>query len=84
MKVRKDNRILSVDENDKSFYLSEGYDVVKEKDGKYEVVEAATGGKTYTVAEYNKVVEERDALQKELQKLKSKKKKDNEPAEGDK
>lgn len=35
MKVRKENRVLTVDEADKAFYLSEGYDVVEAKNGEY-------------------------------------------------
>ena len=55
MKVRKENRVLTVDEADKAFYLSEGYDVVEmnSESKQYDIVEEATGGKTYTVAEYN-------------------------------
>lgn len=68
MKVRKENRVLTVDEADKAFYLSEGYEVVElAEDGKsYEVVEQATGGKTYTIAEYAAVVDERDTLKKKV------------------
>lgn len=64
MKVRKENRILTVDETDKAFYLGEGYDVVEldEKTKTYKVVEAATGGRTYSVAEYNALKAENDAL----------------------
>lgn len=64
MKVRKENRILTVDETDKVFYLGEGYDVVEldEKSKTYKVVEAATGGRTYSVAEYNALKAENDAL----------------------
>ncbi|WP_368252434.1 hypothetical protein [Enterococcus sp. 2201sp1_2201st1_B8_2201SCRN_220225] len=64
MKVRKENRILTVDETDKAFYLGEGYDVVEldEKSKTYKVVEAATGGRTYSVAEYNALKAENDAL----------------------
>lgn len=64
MKVRKENRILTVDETDKTFYLGEGYDVVEldEKTKTYKVVEAATGGRTYSVAEYNTLKAENDTL----------------------
>lgn len=72
-KVKKGNRILTVNETEKAFYLSEGYDVVElNDDGNYEVTEKATGGRTYTTAEYNAVVEERDTLAAELIKLKGK------------
>lgn len=71
MKVRKENRVLSVDEADKAFYLSEGYDIVELADNgkEYVVVDAATGGKTYSIAEYAAVVKERDALAAEKAEL---------------
>ena len=61
-KVKKEGRILTVNETEKAHYLSEGYDVVEVIDGKYEVVEKATGGRTYTVAEYNAVNDELEQL----------------------
>ena len=64
MKVRKENRILTVDETDKTFYLGEGYDVVEldKKTKTYKIVEKATGGRTYSVAEYNALKAENDTL----------------------
>jgi hypothetical protein len=73
--VKKDNRVLSVADTDKAFYLAEGYDVV-ELDGKtnsYKVVKPATGGKTYSVAEYNALRSEKEALEAELNALRSEK-----------
>lgn len=68
MKVKKDNRVLNISEPEKDFYLSEGYDVVEfdsaTKD--YKVVEAATGGRTYSVNEYNALLEENKKLKKQL------------------
>lgn len=68
MKVKKDNRVLNISESEKDFYLSEGYDVVEfdsaTKD--YEVVEAATGGRTYSVNEYNALLEENKKLKNQL------------------
>ena len=52
--VKKDNRVLNIDE------LEDGYDVVEVRDGEYAVVESATGGRTYTIQEYRAVVAERD------------------------
>jgi len=71
MKVRKENRVLTVDEADKAFYLSEGYDVVElNKDTKqYDVVEPATGGKTYSVAEYNALKNENETLKAKIVEL---------------
>ena len=71
MKVRKENRILTVDEADKAFYLSEGYDVVEAKNGEYVVSEKATGGRTYTIAEYSKLEAENAELKAENTSLKA-------------
>ena len=68
--VKKENRVIDILETDKNFYLSEGYDVINEAG---EVIEAATGGKTYTPAEYNAVVAENAKLKAQLKELKSKK-----------
>ncbi len=58
--VKKDNRVLDIDELEKVTFLEDGYDVVKIKDGEYVVVEPATSGRTYTIQEYQAVVAERD------------------------
>lgn len=58
--VKKDNRVLDIDELEKVTFLEDGYDVVEVRDGEYVVVEAATGGRTYTIQEYRAVVAERD------------------------
>lgn len=72
IKVRKENRILDIIETDKAAYLAAGYDVINEKG---EVVETATGGKTYTPAEYNAVVAEKEKLEEQVKKLKAELKK---------
>lgn len=58
--VKKDNRVLNIDELEKVTFLEDGYDVVEVNDGEYVVVESATGGRTYTIQEYRAVVAERD------------------------
>lgn len=58
--VKKDNRVLNIDELEKVTFLEDGYDVVEVRDGEYAVVESATGGRTYTIQEYRTVVAERD------------------------
>ena len=58
--VKKENRVLDIDELEKATFLEDGYDVVEIKDGEYAVVEPATGGRTYTIQEYRAVVAERD------------------------
>ena len=58
--VKKDNRVLDIDELEKVTSLEDGYDVVEIQDGEYVVVEPATNGRTYTIREYKAVVAERD------------------------
>lgn len=72
IQVKKGNRFLTVNENEAAYYLSEGYDVVtfNEEAGMYDVVKPATGGKMYTVGEYNAIKNERDEALAELAKLK--------------
>ena len=70
--VKKENRVLDIDELEKATFLEDGYDVVKIKDGEYVVVEPATSGRTYTIQEYQAVVAERDQALAELEKVKSK------------
>ena len=57
--VRKNNKVLNIEDTRLDSYLLQGFDQI-DKDGK--VVTKATGGKAVSLAEYNKVVEERDAL----------------------
>lgn len=63
--VKKDNRVLNIDELEKVTFLEDGYDVVEVSDGEYVVVEPATGGRTYTIQEYRAVVAERDQARAE-------------------
>lgn len=60
MKVKKGSRILQIEESEKDSYLSIGYDHVELDDETktYQVIEAATGGKTYSMAEYKAVSDE--------------------------
>ena len=74
--VKKENRVLDIDELEKATFLEDGYDVVKIKDGEYVVVEPATSGRTYTIQEYQAVVAERDKALAELDKLAKKLAKD--------
>jgi flagellar basal body rod protein FlgG len=52
LRLKKANRILTVAEELADGYLARGYDVI-DKDGN--VTKEATGGKTITVAEHNKL-----------------------------
>lgn len=73
MLVKKGNRILNVLEQEKDGYLKQGYDVVELQNKKYVVKESATGGRTYSIAEYTAIKVERDILAKELAVLKESK-----------
>src|SRR5690625_4482013 len=66
--VRKKNRVLTVNDNAVETYLNRGYDEIN-KDGK--VIRQATGGKTISLSEYNKVVEENERLRDEIEALKN-------------
>ena len=51
-KIKKANRVITIDDSRVDSYLSRGYDQINE-DG--EVIKEATNGKTVTIAEYNKL-----------------------------
>lgn len=60
-KLRKGNRVIEVNQSQVKGYLQRGYDEINEVG---EVVTAATGGKTVSLAEYNKVKAQlKEALQ---------------------
>ena len=67
--VKKDNRVLHIDELEEQAYLEDGYDVVAVVDGEYQVVKPSTGGRIYSTAEYRAVQEERDALKADIEEL---------------
>jgi hypothetical protein len=67
-KVRKKNRILTVNDNEVESFLKQGYDQIDEKTG--EIIRRATAGKVVPVAEFNKVLEENAALKAEIDELK--------------
>lgn len=71
--VKKENRILTVDEQSLRSYLADGYDQVEvdEKKREYIVVKRATGGRTVSLAEHNKALEELEKLKAENKKLKA-------------
>lgn len=56
-KIKKGNRVLTVEKGRVSGFLKDGYDEIDEK-GK--VINKATGGKTISIGEYNKVLAELD------------------------
>ncbi|EOS7999102.1 hypothetical protein DW624_RS00735 [Enterococcus hirae] len=72
MKVKKGNRLLTILEEEKNFYTAQGYDVVEldEQTNSYKVIEPATGGKNYTVVQYNQLLEKNKKLLEENQELK--------------
>lgn len=64
-RVKKENRILTVEETEVQSFLNRGYDEVDEK-GK--VIRRATGGRMVSLAKYNQALEEIEKLKKELAK----------------
>lgn len=67
-KIKKGNRILNVDNSRLESYLKQGYDQINDT-GK--VIKLATGGKTVTIGEYNRALEENTALKLEVEKFKT-------------
>lgn len=74
VKMKKNNRVLYVESGRAASFLQQGYDQIDES-GK--IVKRATGGRKVSLPEYNKVLEELEALKKgedsneELEKLQS-------------
>lgn len=63
VKMRKANRVINIDSSQAKSYLARGYDQIGE-DG--EVKKQATGGKTISPADYNRVLEENETLRTEI------------------
>lgn len=59
MIAKKGNRILQIETAEKESLKADGYDIVEydEQSKAYKVVENATGGKKYSVAEYSQLSE---------------------------
>lgn len=71
--VKKGNVELSIDETEVGKFLANGYDQIGESG---EVVKQATGGKTVSVTEYNRLLAENAELKKKLGAKSSKSKAD--------
>lgn len=71
MKAKNANRVLTIDSADKDFYKAQGYDIVElDQSGRaYKVIEKATGGKTFTVGQYNEILDENESLKKRIAEL---------------
>lgn len=59
VRVKKGNRVLRVSETVLKKYLSNGYDQI---DDKGNIVKEATGGKSISIKEYNKLKQELEEL----------------------
>ncbi|MGN4448225.1 hypothetical protein ACTFOB_25575 [Bacillus cereus group sp. MYBK79-1] len=75
--VKKENRVLTVEEQNLDAYLAEGYDQVELNEDRtaYVVVTRATGGREVTLSELNTVIKEKDAITAERDALVSENKK---------
>lgn len=62
-KVKRRNRVLIVEKFEVESYLKQGYDEVDAVTG--EVIKRATGGRTISLAEHNKVLDELEQLKKD-------------------
>lgn len=63
-KLVKENKVIIVADEEVKRYLTEGYDHVDDLTG--EVIEAATGGRTVTLAELNAVKAELKEVKRQL------------------
>ena len=68
VKVKRLNKTLNIDKDRLASYLLDGYDQIDEEGN---IITRATGGRNVSLAEYNKVLDEKDELEKENKKLKS-------------
>ena len=66
VKVKRRNRVLTVDKYDVNTYLQQGYDQL---DDAGKVAKRATGGRTVSLAEHNKALEKIDELKAKLEEL---------------
>ncbi|MBY0597690.1 hypothetical protein [Bacillus bingmayongensis] len=68
VKVKRLNKTLNIDKDRLDSYLLDGYDQIDESG---EIITRATGGRSVSLAEYNKALDENDELKEENKKLKS-------------
>lgn len=66
--VKSGNKIYQTNAFDLPNYLKEGFDQVDETGKK--IIKRATGGKTITIQQYNKALDQIDKLKAEIEKLK--------------
>lgn len=71
MKAIKENKVYTINETEKSYYISQGYDIVND-DGE---IESYGAGKSVLYEEYRKVKDKLDLLETENEKLKEENKK---------
>ena len=69
--VKKGNVELNIDETEVSRFLAKGYDQIGSRG---EIVKEATGGKTVSIEEYNRLIAENAELKKKLAEKPTKKK----------
>jgi len=69
--VKKSNRIVTVEPSDLDYYLDQGYDHVEfdEEVNEYKVIAKANGGKSFTLKEYNLVVDAFEDANKKIAEL---------------
>lgn len=64
--VKKHNKVLNIEDTRLESYLLQGFDQI-DKNGA--VLTKATGGKTVSLAEYNKVLDENESLKAKITEL---------------
>ncbi|MCW2281415.1 hypothetical protein [Lactococcus lactis] len=71
MLAKKENRLLQIEASEKEALKADGYDIVEfdDKSGQYKIIERATGGKNYSVAQYAELQEQNQKLEARIKQL---------------
>ncbi len=72
VKMKKNNRVLYVEKGRAASFLQQGYDQIDEEG---DIIKHATGGRSVSLAEYNKIIDQNDRLETENKLLKAEVKK---------
>lgn len=71
VKVKKANRIYTINERDLDEYLANGYDQVEynEQTGEWDVIKSATGNRDFSLTEYNDLKAKNEELTRRLNEM---------------
>lgn len=80
MKASKDNKVYTIDETQKEYYITQGYDITDDEGN----LIADGAGKTVSFEDYKSLEDKITKLEKENKKLKEEMKESKESKKGDK